>query len=97
MVSPIILVGPVAVLVVILVYVWALRSRHHYTSVLTCPRCGRTFEYKWVPLVSFSAIRLATDRYMQCPLCKEWAMFNIWDTRKRESAGAAPAETIQNN
>lgn len=83
MVSPLVFIGPVTAVVAILIYLFALRTRHHYTSILTCPHCKRTFEYNWVPLASFSAVRLGKSRYMKCPLCKEWATFDIWNTRKR--------------
>ena len=63
-----------------------MRSRHHYTSTLTCPKCQKTFDYDWVPMMAFNAVRLGKDRYMQCPLCHEWSTFNIWDTRKETTA-----------
>lgn len=69
---PILILGSVFV-----VYSLALRSRYHYTSSLTCPKCGRSFDYKWVPGASFSAFRLGKDRDLQCPLCKEWSTFDI--------------------
>ena len=76
-----VLLGPAILLVVLVVYVVALRTRHHYTSRLTCPKCGQSFDYDWVPLASFSAVRLGTSRYLECPLCHKWSTFNIWDTR----------------
>lgn len=76
----------VAVLAIIFgVYVFALRSSHHYTSTLTCPKCKSTFEYKWVPLASFSSVRLGTSRYLQCPICHDWSTFNILATRNGTS------------
>ncbi len=77
--------GLAAVVGVVAIYAVALKTRHHYTSVLICPRCGRTFEYNWVPLVSFTAVRLGTSRLLQCPLCHEWSNFEIWSTRKKEA------------
>ena len=75
-----------ALVIVVLIYLVALRSRHHYTSVLTCPKCHGTFEYNWVSLVAFTAVRLGSSRYLECPLCHEWSTFNIWDTRKERPA-----------
>ena len=75
-----------ALIVVAAVYFASLKSRYHYTSVLTCPKCQKTFDHDWVPAMSFSALRLGRSRYMQCPLCHEWSTFNIWDTRKPASA-----------
>ena len=69
----------------VLAYLVAMRTRYHYSSTLKCPNCGRTFEYDWVPMVSFTAARLGRSRYMECPLCHKWAAFNIWDTRSRPS------------
>jgi len=68
------------------VYAVAMRTRYHYTSSLTCPNCQRSFEYDWVPLASFSAVRLGRSRYLQCPLCHQWATFNVLGTR----TGAEP-------
>ena len=84
------IIGPAILVAVLVVYVGALRSRHHYTSMLTCSRCGQTFEYNWVPLASFSAFRLGTSRYLQCPLCKEWSTFDIKTTRVVQEASAPP-------
>lgn len=75
--------GPAVLVAAVLIYVVAMRTRH-YTSTLTCPNCQRTFEYKWVPLASFSAVRLGKSRYLKCPLCNQWATFNIRDTRVQE-------------
>lgn len=60
-----------------IIYNFALRTSHHYVSTLTCPKCSRTFDYKWVPLASFTALRLGTSRYLQCPFCRGWSTFNI--------------------
>ncbi len=81
LVAIVLFVGPAVLLVVLVAYAAALRTRHHYTSVLTCPHCQRTFEYDWVPLASFSAVRLGKTRYLQCPFCHEWSNFEIWSTR----------------
>ena len=89
LVTAALLIGPAVLATVFLVYVGALRTRHHRTSMLTCARCGRTFEYDWVPLASFSAFRLGSRRHLQCPLCKEWSTFDIKSTRVRPG-GASP-------
>ena len=79
---------------VVVAYVAALKTRHHYTSMLACPKCGRSFEYKWVPLASFSAVRLGTSRYLQCPLCKEWSTFDIRGTREQGPGASGPTGTM---
>ena len=76
-----VLIGPSVLVVVLVVYVFAMRSRHHYTSRLMCANCNRSFDYNWVPLASFSAVRLGKERYLECPLCHRWSTFNVWDTR----------------
>jgi len=57
----------------------------HNTSRLTCPKCGKQFDYEWVPGGSFSAVRLGSKRYLRCPKCHEWSTFEIWKTRIEES------------
>jgi len=53
----------------------------HYTSILTCSKCGKQFDYHWVPGGSFSAIRLGNKRYIRCPNCHEWSTYKIKSTR----------------
>lgn len=61
----------------------------HYTSRLTCPKCGKQFDYNWVPFGSFSAVRLGTERYLSCPNCHAWSTFEIWNTRIKKGKQAA--------
>ncbi|MGA7923043.1 MAG: hypothetical protein WCA77_03615 [Thermoplasmata archaeon] len=49
-------------------------------SRLTCPKCGREFDYAWVPGGALTAVRLGKKRYMACPLCHGWSTFNVWDS-----------------
>ena len=86
----VVLLGPAVLVVAVVVYVVLLKTQHHYTSLLTCPKCQRSFDYDWVPLASFSAVRLGKDRYLACPLCHEWSMFDVWDT-KIDSSRQKPA------
>jgi len=79
----------VVVVVAVIVYLIFPRVRGlHYTSGLTCPKCGKKFDYDWVPGGSFSAVRLVNKRYLRCPNCHEWSTFEILTTR---------AEKIDNN
>ena len=48
-------------------------------SRLTCPKCHQVFDYDWIPGAALTAVRLGKDRYMACPLCGKWSMFNVWD------------------
>ena len=50
-------------------------------SRLRCPRCNYEFEYRWIPLASFTSIRFGKKRYIRCPRCHGWSWFNVWDTR----------------
>ena len=83
---PVLLVG-----VVLIAYTFALRSKYHYTSALTCSKCNQSFEYKWIPGGSFSAIRLGKNRYLKCPLCGKWSNFNVVDTRIPKKGDQPPA------
>lgn len=60
-------------------------------SRLTCPKCGGTFDYEWVPGAALTAVRLGKDRYMACPLCHRWSLFNIFDAAAPPAAGADPS------
>jgi len=85
------LIGPSVLVVVVVVYLAALRTRYHYASTMTCPKCHRSFDYDWVPGASFTAFRLGRSRYMQCLLCHEWSTFDVLSTRKRDS-GEGPSQ-----
>jgi len=47
------------------------------TVRLTCPKCGQTFDYEYVPGASLTALRFGGSRYMRCPVCHRFAMFPI--------------------
>ena len=74
-----------AVVVVVGVYlgwvVWANRragSRGLARRVrLTCPKCGGSFEYAFVPGASLSSLRLGASRYLACPLCRRWSVIRL--------------------
>lgn len=84
-------VSAIVVGVALVLYVFAMRTRYHYTSALACPKCGKGFEYKWVPGASFSAVRLGKDRYLRCPFCHGWSTYDVFDTRVQ--GAAAPTQT----
>ncbi|MEA2053263.1 MAG: hypothetical protein U9O90_10700 [Euryarchaeota archaeon] len=50
-------------------------------SKLKCPKCGYEFEYKWIPGASVTSIKLGKKRYMRCPECRKFSLFNIVDTK----------------
>ena len=75
------ILGPITIVVILAaIYLASPRFGPHYTSRLTCPKCGKTFDYEWLPGGSFSAIRLGTKRYMRCQLCGKWALFEMLKT-----------------
>jgi hypothetical protein len=47
-------------------------------SRVTCPHCGQSFDYTWIPGVSFTAVRLGPTRYMRCQICHRWGMFDVY-------------------
>jgi len=50
-------------------------------SHLKCNKCGTEFDYAWIPLASFTSVRLLNFRILMCPVCKKWSVFDIWNTR----------------
>lgn len=50
-------------------------------SRLTCPKCGKTFDYDYLPGASVTAVRLGTGRYMACPVCHKWSTFELASTQ----------------
>lgn len=79
----------IAALVVIVVVFWVITHRLNQRtggtgllqrSRLTCPKCGQTFDYEWVPGAALTAVRLGSSRYMACPLCHKWSTFDIAGT-----------------
>lgn len=44
---------------------------------LICPKCKETFNYEFIPGASLYSIKLGNYRYMKCPKCKKWSIFNI--------------------
>jgi hypothetical protein len=50
-------------------------------SHLKCKKCGVGFDYAYLPGGSFTSIRLGNSRFMRCPNCKKWSVFNLTKTR----------------
>jgi hypothetical protein len=80
-------IGGVAVVIGIVVWTAMLRRGRRLgttglvqRSRLTCPKCGQPFDYDYVVGASFSAVRLGTSRYMSCPLCHKWSVFDLYGT-----------------
>jgi hypothetical protein len=81
-------VGVGAIVVLVLIYaILAHRSNQKAgvkglvrTVRLTCPKCGRTFDFRLIPGVSFTSLRLGRRRYMSCPLCQRWSTFDVSGT-----------------
>jgi predicted RNA-binding Zn-ribbon protein involved in translation (DUF1610 family) len=49
-------------------------------SHLMCPNCGLEFDYAWIPMATFTAIKLGKSRLFNCPGCGKPSVFNIVDT-----------------
>jgi hypothetical protein len=82
-------VGTGVACVAIAVAVWAIVLRRGrllgtkgfmQRSRLTCPKCHQPFDYDWVPGASLTSVRLGLSRYMACPLCHKWSVFNVYDS-----------------
>ena len=50
-------------------------------SHLRCKKRGVEFDYSYVPGGSLTSFRLGRSRFMRCPNCKKWSVFNLVDTR----------------
>jgi hypothetical protein len=81
-------VAVIAVLIVIYLVFPRVRGLH-YTSRLTCPKCGKQFDYNWVPGGSLGSVRLGNERYLSCPNCHGWSTFEIVKTRIKKDKQAA--------
>ncbi len=60
-----------------------------WKSALKCPKCGKEFVFEYVPGASFTAFRLGRSRYMACPICHRWSVFNLHDTRIQNGSQGA--------
>lgn len=49
------------------------------TSILKCRKCGFRFNYSFIPGASVSAVRLGSSRYMRCPKCSRFGLFNLME------------------
>jgi DNA-directed RNA polymerase subunit RPC12/RpoP len=78
----ILLIGvPVIVVLFTVLFILLPRYGPHYTSRLKCPRCGKQFNYHWVPGATFTSLRYGNKRNLQCPYCHQKAIYNIAATR----------------
>jgi hypothetical protein len=69
-------------------YLWVYRRNRSLgtpgitsRSRLTCPNCRKTFDFDYIPGASFTAVRLGKQRYMACPLCHKWGLFDLSENR----------------
>jgi hypothetical protein len=46
-------------------------------SNLVCQKCGYRFNYQFIPGASATSIRFGSKRYMRCPKCEKWGMFDL--------------------
>jgi prepilin signal peptidase PulO-like enzyme (type II secretory pathway) len=59
------------------------------TRRLTCPHCHQEFDYDVLPGASVTAVRLGRSRYMRCPMCHRFAVFEL-SHRPAGASGPAP-------
>jgi DNA-directed RNA polymerase subunit RPC12/RpoP len=76
-----VIIAAIAILFVLARTRMARSSRIVPLSHLKCNKCGTEFDYAWIPGVSFTSVRLGNSRYLRCPVCRKWSLFNIWNTR----------------
>jgi hypothetical protein len=82
------ILGVGTIVAVVLIYAWITHRLNRRSggrgvvqrSRLDCPKCGRTFDYEWIPGAALTAVRLGRNRYMACPLCRRWSTFIVTDT-----------------
>ena len=73
--------------VILVAVVLMLRSRKGMVggpvmlSHLKCPKCNVEFDYAYLPGASFTSLRLGGSRFLQCPDCHKWSVFNLIGTR----------------
>ena len=81
------MLGVVIGLLAIIIFLIIARSRRKPVSEiiqlshLKCRKCNAEFDYAWIPGGSLTSVRLGNSRLLRCPVCKRWAIFNIWDTK----------------
>ena len=77
----------IAIVILVIIIAFMARSRRGAVagpvqlSHLKCSKCNSEFDYAFLPGGSFTSIRLGGSRYLRCPVCQKWSMFNIWNTR----------------
>lgn len=60
---------------------------------LQCSHCHQRFHYEYVPGGSFTAVRLAGRRYMRCPLCHRFGLFDLHGEIGTDVTAASPYPT----
>ncbi len=51
-------------------------------SHLKCPKCGKEFDYAFIPMVSMTSVRMGKSRYLRCPYCKDLGNFALTNSIK---------------
>ena len=59
-------------------------------------RCadGHLFTTRWVPYMSFKAVRLGHRRYQRCPVGKHWSMVSQVDVSSLSAAELTAASAV---
>jgi DNA-directed RNA polymerase subunit RPC12/RpoP len=72
---------PIIVVLFTVLFILLPRYGPHYTSRLKCPRCGKQFNYHWVPGATLMSLRYGNHRRLKCPYCGQQAIYDLAKTR----------------
>jgi uncharacterized C2H2 Zn-finger protein len=78
------IIGVVIIIVIIFILFYARRGELSGLTMLShlkCPKCNSEFDYEYIPGASMTSLRLGGSRYLQCPVCHKWSVFNLRKTR----------------
>lgn len=65
-------------------------------SIARCSE-GHLFSTIWIPLVSFKAIRMGSDRWQKCPLCRKFRRVSLVDKDSLSSSETEQANSVQDS
>jgi transposase-like protein len=81
MVDLLLIAVPIIVIAFTIFFILLPRYGPHYTSRLKCPKCGKQFNYHWIPGATFTSLRYGNKRHLRCPYCHQVSIFDIAKTR----------------
>ena len=81
---------PVIIVLGSVLFILLPRYGPHYTSRLKCPKCGKQFNYHWIPGATYTSLRYGNKRHLNCPYCHQKAIYDIARTRVSKPKPAKP-------